>query len=380
MIALYEWAKREGVSYSHAQKLFNENKIDGAQRVKKRIQVPAETKAPQRETVTCIICGKAYPQITGTHMKLHGMTMDQYKAAYPGVTTVSGEITRIISETNIGKVYTQETIDRISVGRSGIEAWNKGLSGVVKDTPETIEKKRQAHLGKTHTEESKRKIGEGNAGKVMPREDVERRRLALIERYTNEVHPNAGRKFDEFHSAMMSEVAKRREATYTAEQKAILNEKRGAPSRGLKRTDAQKETYRAARVKWMSENPEKVVNTTGEKSVAEWLDQHRIIYKRQFVIPDFFHPYDFFLPDHDTILEFDGAHHWWRPWFKVLGKSKAERDEMMRLQMEKDAMENLIAGLSGYRIIRIRGVADCGDSPEYGSLEYQLQLQGFEMP
>jgi hypothetical protein len=40
----------------------------------------------------------------------------------------------------------------------------------------------------------------------------------------------------------------------------------------------------------------------------------------------------------------------------------------------------MYAGRNGYRIIRIRGVADVGDSEEYGSLENQLRLQGFLMP
>lgn len=305
------------------------------------------------------------------------MKLDEYKTRYPEARTVGANVLAALSAINAGKPMSEEQKQKISDTKKGTVAWNKGLVGVYTASDEARRKMSEAQRGRKHTEETKKKIGDGNRGKIIPKEVSDRIGEILRDKYTDTPHPNAGRLFGEDHKRMMSEVAFRREANYTPEERAAINEAIGNGVRGIKRTAEQKERYRESRVKWMSENPTKVINTTGERSIAEWLDKHRIVYQRQFVIPGLHHPYDFYLPDHETIIEFDGAHHWWRRWFNVLGKTPEEREQMLQETLLKDAIENLYAGLHGYRIIRIRGVADVGDSEEYGSLENQLRVQGF---
>jgi very-short-patch-repair endonuclease len=386
MIPLTAWAKKVGIGYSQARKLFLAGKLPTATIIKNiqnksAVYLPAETEFSYPSVTLCRLCGKGFAQITLQHLKkVHGTDLTAYMTQFPDASITSANTSAAISAYMTGRTLSDETKEKISINRSGIEAWNRGLSGVVTDSPETIEKKRQSHIGLRHTEEAKQKIGNAHRGKYIPPETIERARQGIIKHYETHCGYFTGKSHTPEAIALMSELAIAREAGYSLERAAEIAEKRGAASRGLKRTEEQKVTYRKSRVKWMSENPEKVINTTGEKTLASWLDHHRINYVRQYLIPDFWHPYDFFLPDHNTIIEFDGAHHWWRPWFNVMGKTKAEKERMMEAQLEKDAVENMVAGVSGYQIIRIRGVADCGDSPEYGSLEYQLELQGFELP
>ena len=75
---------------------------------------------------TCMICNKQFSQITGKHLKLHGLnTVSEYKAMFPNVQTVRER----------------------------------------KDSAETLEKKRIARTGKKHTQEAKDKIGAKHKGK-----------------------------------------------------------------------------------------------------------------------------------------------------------------------------------------------------------------------
>jgi very-short-patch-repair endonuclease len=215
----------------------------------------------------------------------------------------------------------------------------------------------------------------------MPREAVERQRLLLIEYYKTHDAPAKGKKHSEARKAEISAQRTQYWASLTPEQRAELGEKQGAPNRGKKRTNEQKARYALARTKYMSENPDTFGGpTAGELEIEAWLQKNRINYVRQFYIIGFPHPYDFFLPDHQTIVEFDGNHHWRDPWFAPRETTLVERWRMILKSMEKDAIESYFAGLNGYRIIRVRGINRCGDSPEYGSLEHQLELQGFKMP
>jgi len=377
MISLYAWAKREDIAYSRAQKLLAEGRIIGAIRNGNRILVPETSHIPPRDTVQCAVCGREFPQITGTHLKLHGTTLDEYRTRFPEARTIGADVLAALSAINAGKPMSEEQKQKISDTKKGTVAWNKGLVGVYTASDEARRKMSEAQRGRKHTEETKKKIGEGNRGKIMPKDDVERRAALLREKYETQPGPFAGKNHNDASRARMKVAATEREANYTREQRVAINKAIGNSVRGIKRTDEQKERYRASRVKWMTENPTKVINTAGERSIAEWLDKNRIVYQRQFVIPGLHHPYDFYLPDHETIIEFDGAHHWWRRWFNVLGKTPEEREQMLQETLLKDAIENLYAGLHGYRIIRIRGVADVGDSEEYGSLENQLRVQGF---
>lgn len=131
MITLNAWAKREGISYSYAQKLLADDKIAGVERsaTGKRILVPETTKAPTRESVLCAVCGRSFPQITGTHLRQHGITWDEYTQQYPDAMMVSSEILTTIIETHLGKPKTDEHRRKVSLGKMGGIPWNKGLVG-----------------------------------------------------------------------------------------------------------------------------------------------------------------------------------------------------------------------------------------------------------
>jgi hypothetical protein len=79
-ISLNAWAIREGVTCSNSQKLYNAGKITGAFEEPagklKRIKVPEDFHLEKTgNEVICQVCGKEFPQITSTHLKMHCMTL-----------------------------------------------------------------------------------------------------------------------------------------------------------------------------------------------------------------------------------------------------------------------------------------------------------------
>ena len=55
------------------------------------------------EIIFCRECGKELHFITGTHLKTHGLTIDEYKAKYPTAPIVSHSVSKKISNSKIGK-------------------------------------------------------------------------------------------------------------------------------------------------------------------------------------------------------------------------------------------------------------------------------------
>jgi very-short-patch-repair endonuclease len=374
MISLYEWAQQHSIAYSTATKMFEKGQLAGAIKDGRKTFVPNDTLPPARQTVNCAICNKPFPQITNTHLRQHGLTFEEYKSRYPDVQTATTEVRQSISDNLTGIVRSEEQKQRMSAGRKGIVPQNhpRFVKGAYTPTDETLQKMSEAQRGRVHSEETKQKIGDGNRGKIMPRDDVERRAESLRQKYKDEHHPNFGREFNDEHRTMMCEVALKREANYQPGQRAAINKAIGAAIKGIKRTDEQKETYRAARCKYMSENPGKFSNTSGEVTIAAWLTEHGIQYQQQYQIAGLHHPFDFYLPEYNTIIEFDGAHHWLRPWWNVVGKTEDELAAILETQKAKDANRTAFAEHAGYILIRIRGIADDGDCKEWGTLEEQF--------
>ena len=143
-------------------------------------------------------------------------------------------------------------------------------------------------------------------------------------------------------------------------------------------TDEMRETYRQARIKYMTENPGTLVDTAGERQIREWLESKSIAYRQQWTLKPYGHPYDFFLPDFTTLIEFDGTHHWDRIWFNVSGKTDSEKSQLLLVQQEKDAQENWEAGKKGFKIIRLWGWTKIGDAPGLPSFEEQMKIQGWQ--
>lgn len=318
--------------------------------------------------ITCQICNKELSQISSSHLRIHGITMAEYKTQFPDAPLVSVEVAQKISNKNKGKPKSDETKAKLSAAKKGKPAHNKGVrTGPLSD--ETKAKMSQAHKGKIHSSETKAKIGLAHKGKVCLPETADR-----LKKYVEE-NGSAfkGKHHSEKAKKILSEKAtgrKQSDETKSKKSQALL---------GLQRTDEQKERYSKARLKYMNENPRKLHNTAGEIKIREWLEDKGITYVQQFTLKPYGHPYDFFLPDYNTIIEFDGCHHWMRPWWNVKDKNEKEIQLELDKQMEKDAVENLDAGKKGYKIIRIRGGSTVGDIGNCGSLEEQLKLQGFNI-
>lgn len=89
----------------------------------------------------------------------------------------------------------------------------------------------------------------------------------------------------------------------------------------------------------------------GEKLVQEILDDSNIIYEIQKVFPDCGNkhqwlPFDFFLPEYNIIIEYDGIQHYKE--VKYFGGLKKLND-----QKRRDSVKNTYAINSGYSVIRI---------------------------
>ena len=380
MISLLQWSKREHISYSYAQKLLAEDRIEGAVRTGARIIVPIETHAPIRPLLSCRVCGEMFPQITGTHIKTHKMTMTEYKAAYPEARTISEDILEIISSANIGRVNSEEQLAAMAAGRAKMDPAKRRQAGRHKASDATRAKMSLAQQGRKHTQETKNKIGDAHRGKKLSVRQIEGLRANTLAYYKDHAHPFKGKHHTVETCLRMAAGATVRESNYSAERVAELAENRAKKTRGRKRTEEQKQRYRECTIQRICEKPWTMRNTAGERTIDAWVIEKNIRYKRQYRIPGVNHPWDFYLEDYHTLVEFDGAHHWFAPWFNVAGKTDQEKDQQLADQREKDAVLNLQAGQRGYRVLRVYGRMDVGDCKQMPfSLEEQLAQQGFEI-
>jgi hypothetical protein len=134
-----------------------------------------------------LLC-KIYPNDKGIHLavwamvtwqssknsRIYKISSREYESIKMSVATVISEIQRNrkhsphsketkqkISAALSGKSKSREHINNMSQSLKGRSVWNKGVTGVIKDSNETREKKRQAHLGKKRkplSEDTKDKI------------------------------------------------------------------------------------------------------------------------------------------------------------------------------------------------------------------------------
>lgn len=91
----------------------------------------------------------------------------------------------------------------------------------------------------------------------------------------------------------------------------------------------------------------------GEKSISRWLDEHGILYKVEKRFKDCRSPkgrmmkFDFYLPSHNMLIEYDGHHHYQ----EVKYFSNQGRD--LRLVQEYDALKDAYAKKKGIPLLRI---------------------------
>lgn len=261
---------------------------------------------------TCMICNRQFGQITGKHLKQHGLAnVDEYKAMYPEAETVRER----------------------------------------KDSIETLEKKRMARTGKTHTQAAKDKIGAKHKGKKRTPEEIDKWRDSYARYIEENGSPMLGKDRGEAFKRRMSEVAKARSPEMVAEKVRQMNEAR----RGSKATDEQRERYSQARLKYMQDNPEKLVpklfNTRPEREFAAELDNRGIRYDRNVQIGG--RVYDFRL-EGMVLIEIDGPYHWH---YKMYGNKNMPDEKRVALFEEakkKDVYKNELAVKHGYTLYRIK--------------------------
>ena len=289
--------------------------------------------------------------MTSSHLRHHQTTITLYKAKFPEAMIVDPTISKAISSKLVGRVRSQEHKDNLSCSislqyKNGRTA-NKCKQGKP-DSEETRNRKRLARLGSKHTEETKAKIGKAHKGKVQPPDAVARQKITMkasIE--ANGGGFAVGPRSQEFKDKMSGIALARPESEWRPKMEAAWEARRG-----MRLSPEQCEKHRQATIKWMTDNPTKVFNTKVELAFKAELNSRNIEYVQQFRIEN--HPYDFFLPEFNTIVEIDGPHHCKGPIWGVSGKSQLEKDEMFQKQIAKDARENMIAGIYGYRIVRLK--------------------------
>lgn len=297
----------------------------------------------------CHLCGRVFRIITSSHLKTHNHTFVTYKEAFPGVSLVDdSHKARLMArnEARVGTKLSKETKDAMS----------------------------KARTGKKHSQETKDKIGAKHAGKKRTKEEIEKWR----ESFQASLAANGGGfatgpRSDEF-KAKMKEIAKARPREVQLEKAKKMQDAR----RGSKATPEQRENYRNGTIKWMADNPDRVFNTGVELAFKKFLTDRGVWFIQQYVISGIQHPYDFYLPDYQTIVEIDGPQHWKMAIWGTSGKSQEEKDKMLDAAMVRDAELNLKAGETGHHIVRIQVESSIENSPKGHFLE-QMRIQGLNI-
>lgn len=260
--------------------------------------------------IECQICKRMLGNLTGKHLTSHNMSAAEYKLQYPG------------HPVTLPRVQSQDT-----------------------------KEKRAAKLrGRTHSEETKAKIGEGNRGKVMPLEAVERQKASYRQFLENNGgSPQKGRKRSAEFKARMSEIALNRDSALVKQK----TEQMWAARRGQKMTDEQKVNYSEARLKFIEENPDKVIpklfNTKPEQEFEQELINRGITYKKNARIGN--RLFDFIVDK--CVVELDGPYHRNALMHGHKGMDIDERQAILQTMQDRDALKTKLALGAGYRVFRV---------------------------
>lgn len=233
-----------------------------------------------------------------------------------------------------------------------------------------------AQRGRKHTVETKAKIGKGNRGKKMPPDFVARHAELMRHAYASGrlVAPFKGKSLAAETRAKIADGQRAHWASLSAEDRTAMVERRAATQRGIKRTPEQKERYKAATLKRMKERPETFQifkDTSLEKDFGNWCEEKGVIYRKQcFITYDGEqHPFDFYLPEWNMLVECDGPHHWAGPYFT--SNKGLSREEEFDEQKRKDDFWTNAATQLGYTIVRLIGIKSVGDEGS-GTIEEQI--------
>lgn len=102
----------------------------------------------------------------------------------------------------------------------------------------------------------------------------------------------------------------------------------------------------------------------GEQQIERYLRHKGVEFQTQVIFPDLVNPktgqslkFDFFIPKHNLLLEFDGVQHF-QPttWFNSISQEMASLN--FELQQERDSLKNCYAVARGFKLLRISHLED----------------------
>ena len=301
-----------------------------------------------KSLVTCQICERTFPQITGTHLKSHNITFKEYKEKYPNIPTVSEEVGKKISTKLSGRERSQEHCDALSSalkmtfvnGRVG----KSGTTGM-KMSDETKKRMSDAQTGRKHSEETKEKIGVAHRGRTLPEEQIENARIGLLKaREENGGGFNKGVTFTDAAKKNLSDAAKNRPPELVQEKVDAMNNAR----RGQKESDEVRMKKSDSRTKYMVENSDKLgfkfFDTKPELEFESILISLGLEYTKQYHTSNPHRLYDFKVGD--VLIEIDGPYHYNPKLHKTI--------ESFDKQVERDEFKNKNAIAKGFKIGRIQ--------------------------
>lgn len=280
--------------------------------------------------IECQICKRRLGKLVGKHLTKHGLTSKQYQAMFPGHPV------------------------------SPMKPW----------TDEQREAQRLARTGRKQSQETKDKIGAKHKGKKRSQEEIDKWRVSYQEFLEqNGGSPQKGMKRSDEFCARMSEIAQARDPELVQQKvEAML-----CARRGQKMTDTQKENYSEARLKFIEENPDKLIaklfNTKPEQEFEQILKDRGISYYKNKRIGN--RLFDFVVGN--SAIELDGPYHREVKMHGHKGMSLEDRQKILDVTIAKDAYKTQLAQDKGYRVFRL-DVTSCLPKDWY----QLLQAQGWD--
>jgi len=95
------------------------------------------------------------------------------------------------------------------------------------------------------------------------------------------------------------------------------------------------------------------VTSKGEIKITEFLKMSCIDYSQQFKLLGSRLKYDFIIPHHNALIEYDGEQHYSPLYHIAMLKSQSKGEAAFTAQQHRDKLKDELAAANGYRLIRI---------------------------
>ena len=227
----------------------------------------------------------------------------------------------------------------MKAGSNHSEAAKKRMSEARLLLPEEV---KRWWKGKKHSEATKKKISEARL--LLP-EEVKRTKGMTGRRLTEETRKKMsqarkGKVRSESFRANISKALRGRIFSEEWRRKLSLSHTGKVPSLKTRKKLSEATSRRLA-------SGDCFKPTRWENEVSSWLKERGIPFTYNYQIPESPHPYDFFLPDFNLLIELDGCY--WHP-CQVCYPSFSD---VQKEAIENDLRNTQIALNSGYQLLRI---------------------------